>query len=271
MRPNILFVTADQWRGDTLGCAGHPRVRTPHVDALAASGTLFQRHFAQATPCSPARASLYTGLYQMTTRVVRNGTPLDDRHDNIARMARRAGYDPTLFGYTDQAVDPRTVEGDDPWLTTYEGVLPGFTPRLRLPEHNGPWLSWLAARGHEVPPDHWDIYLPAAGASPKPTTAPARYGEDETETAFVTGEARRPSSPEKRCGGYPSSPTDGHGSPMSPIFGRIRRSWCRSRSTACTTRPIPFPSPARRRRRWTLRSIPSSPIGTPSPGGGGTS
>jgi arylsulfatase A-like enzyme len=191
MRPNVLFVTADQWRGDTLGCAGHARVMTPHADALAASGTLFRRHFAQATPCSPARASLYTGLYQMTTRVVRNGTPLDDRHDNIARMARRAGYDPTLFGYTDQAVDPRTVEGADPWLTTYEGVLPGFTPRLRLAEHNGPWLSWLAARGHEVPPDHWDIYLPAAGASPKPTTSPARYGEDETETAFVTGEALR--------------------------------------------------------------------------------
>ena len=76
----------------------------------------FLRHYTQATPCSPARACLYTGLYQMTTRVVRNGTPLDARHDTIAKMLRRAGYDPTLFGYTDQAVDPRTTSGDDPWL-----------------------------------------------------------------------------------------------------------------------------------------------------------
>src|SRR3954463_16208670 len=86
MRPNILFITADQWRGDCLGYAGHPRVRTPHLDALAAGGTAFLRHYAQATPCSPARACLYTGLYQMTTRVVRNGTPHDARHDNVARM-----------------------------------------------------------------------------------------------------------------------------------------------------------------------------------------
>jgi arylsulfatase A-like enzyme len=191
VRPNVLFITADQWRGDFLGAAGHPVVRTPHADALAAEGTYFARHYSQATPCSPARACLYTGLYQMTARVVRNGTPLDARHDNIARMFRRAGYDPTLFGYTDQAVDPRTTSGDDPWLTTYEGVLPGFTTRLRLPEDNGPWLSWLAARGHEIPANSWDIYLPGSGASEHPTTSPARYGADETETAFVAGEFLR--------------------------------------------------------------------------------
>ena len=190
-RPNILLITADQWRGDAIACAGHPRLRTPNIDALAAEGTRFARHYAQATPCSPARASLYTGLYQMTTRVVRNGTPLDDRHDNIARMLRRAGYDPTLLGYTDQAIDPRTTSGDDPWLTTFEGVLPGFTARVRLPEDNGPWLSWLRARGHAIPDDPWDIYLPASGASPRPSTAPPRYGEDETETAFITDEALR--------------------------------------------------------------------------------
>ena len=191
MRANILFITADQWRGDFLGIAGHRLVKTPHLDALAAEGAYFSRHYSQATPCSPARACLYTGLYQMTGRVVRNGTPLDARHDNIAKMFRRGGYDPTLFGYTDQAVDPRTTSGDDPWLRTFEGVLPGFTTRLRLPESNGPWLSWLASRGHAIPADPWHIYLPVAGACERPTTSPARYGADETETAFITGEFLR--------------------------------------------------------------------------------
>ena len=191
MRPNILFITADQWRGDCLGLAGHPRVRTPNLDALAKEGTAFLRHYTQATPCSPARACLYTGLYQMTTRVVRNGTPLDARHDTIAKMLRRAGYDPTLFGYTDQAVDPRTTSGDDPWLRTYEGVLPGFTTRLRLPEDNGPWLSWLAARGHDIPDD------PGTSTCRRPAPASARpprpraTSQDETETAFLTGEMLR--------------------------------------------------------------------------------
>lgn len=198
MKPNILFITADQWRGDMIGYAGHPRVKTPHLDALAGEGTAFRRHYGQATPCSPSRACLYTGLYQMTTRVVRNGTPLDQRHDNIAKMMRRAGYDSTLLGYTDQAADPRVTEGDDPWLTTYEGVLPGFTPRLRLPEHNGPWLSWLGSRGYPMPSDHWDIYLPQGGASTAASTAPPVYTADETETAFVAGEFLRFASEQKK-------------------------------------------------------------------------
>ena len=55
---NVLFVTVDQWRGDCLSGAGHPVVRTPNLDALAAGGVAFRRHFAQAAPCGPSRASL---------------------------------------------------------------------------------------------------------------------------------------------------------------------------------------------------------------------
>ena len=90
MRPNVLFITLDQFRGDSLSCAGHPVVRTPHLDELAANGVRFARHFAQAAPCAPGRAALYTGTYQMNNRVVANGTPLDDRFDNVARAALRA-------------------------------------------------------------------------------------------------------------------------------------------------------------------------------------
>ena len=79
---NVLFVTADQWRGDCLGAAGHPVVRTPHLDRLAAGGVSFRRHFAQAAPCGPSRASLYTGMYLMNHRSVLNGTPLDARHSS---------------------------------------------------------------------------------------------------------------------------------------------------------------------------------------------
>ena len=127
MKPNILLITADQWRGDCLSAIGHPTVRTPNVDALAREGVLFRRHYAGTAPCSPARATLYTGLYQANHRVCQNGSPLDARFDNLALAARRAGYDPTLFGYTDVSPDPRVVDPQDPVLTSYEGVLPGFT------------------------------------------------------------------------------------------------------------------------------------------------
>ncbi|NCZ71437.1 MAG: phosphonate monoester hydrolase, partial [Actinobacteria bacterium] len=95
-RPHVLLITLDQFRGDSLSAAGHPVVRTPNIDRLAANGVRFARHYTQSTPCSPGRAGLYTGMYQMNHRVVANGTPLDRRFDNVALMARRAGYEPAL-------------------------------------------------------------------------------------------------------------------------------------------------------------------------------
>jgi hypothetical protein len=124
---NVRLITLDQFRGDSLSCAGHPVVRTPNLDRLAAGGVRLARHYSQSAPCSPGRASLYTGLYQMNHRVVANGTPLDRRFDNIAKAARRAGYAPALFGYTDQSIDPRDARGaSDERLSNYDGVLPGF-------------------------------------------------------------------------------------------------------------------------------------------------
>jgi len=146
---NVLFVTLDQLRADCLSAAGHPLVETPHLDRLAASGVRFASHHSQAAPCGPARAALYTGTYQMNNRVVANGSPLEDRFDNVARLARRAGYAPALFGYTDQGVDPATVaDTDDPSLDTYEGILPGFDVVLELDDRLTPWLAHLEALGH---------------------------------------------------------------------------------------------------------------------------
>ena len=98
-RRNVLLITVDQWRGDCLSAVGHPVVRTPNLDRLAAQGVLFRCHYAQAAPCGPSRASLHTGQYLMNHRSGRNGTPLDARFTNVALEARKCGYEPALFGY----------------------------------------------------------------------------------------------------------------------------------------------------------------------------
>ncbi len=153
-RPNVLLITLDQFRGDCLSSAGHPVVRTPNLDRLAAAGVCLRRHYSQATPCAPGRAALYTGTYQMNNRVVGNGTPLDDRFDNVARIARRAGYAPTLFGYTDQGVDPRLVpDPADPRRSNPWGILPGFDVEVNLSGPYTPWIEWLRRLGHDVPDD----------------------------------------------------------------------------------------------------------------------
>jgi len=163
MRPNVLLVTLDQFRGDCLSSLGHQVVRTPHLDALAKESVTFARHYSQAAPCSPGRASLYTGTYQMNHRVCFNGSPLDDRLDNVARLGRRLGYAPALFGYTDQGVDPRTtLNADDPRLSTYQGVLPGFDWLLDLSEPYTPWLSHLRSHGH-----HFDDHIAALMSEPE--------------------------------------------------------------------------------------------------------
>ena len=185
MTPNILLITCDQWRGDCLSAAGHPLVRTPNADALAREGVMFSSHYAGAAPCGPARACLYTSLYQMNNRVVRNGTPLDRRHDNIALALRRNGYDPTLFGYTDVAPDPRWLAPRDPHLLSYEGILPGFSVRQLLPEHQKPWLSWLAARGIDASAGSPDIHRPVGGPAGSVSDAPPVYSRDETHSAFL--------------------------------------------------------------------------------------
>ena len=188
---NVLLITADQWRGDCLGCVGHPCVRTPHLDELSQHAVVFRRHFAGAAPCSPARACLYTGLYQMNNRVCRNGTPLDARHDNIAKALRRLGYDPTLLGYTDSAPDPRMHAENDPALTSYEGILPGFYARMPLHERAEQWISWLKEQGVALPADLDRIDLPVDAPPDPPSPAPPLYSRDQTRTAFIANEFLR--------------------------------------------------------------------------------
>lgn len=184
---NVLFITVDQWRGDCLGALGHPVVRTPNLDRLAGQGVTFARHYAQAAPCGPSRASIHTGMYLMNHRSLSNGTPLDARFTNLALESRARGYDPLLFGYTDASPDPRVLASDDPRLRTYEGVLPGYRAVVDLKESLLPWGEWLRTQGYDVPEDVRAMYEPASDAP----GAPARYRAEHSEAAFLTGEVLR--------------------------------------------------------------------------------
>ena len=91
---NLLFIIADQWRADSLGCAGHPVVQTPNLDRLAKEGTRFEKCFVQTAPCGPSRMCIYTGRYLCSHRAVHNKTPLIDAEDNLGRWLRDGGTDP---------------------------------------------------------------------------------------------------------------------------------------------------------------------------------
>ena len=179
----ILLISADQWRAECLSAIGHPVVKTPHLDALAKDGVLFKRHYTVCAPCGPARTSLLTGMYLMNHRSGRNGTPLDARHSNLALEARKAGFDPTLFGYTDTSQDFRTRSLDDPALKTYEGVMPGFTVGMQLPDHMAPWIADLKAKGYDVNGRN-DVYRPDTTKS-----LPAGRGHNYHPTIFTAADS----------------------------------------------------------------------------------
>lgn len=184
---NVLFVTFDQWRGDHLGAAGHPVLRTPVLDELIADATWFTRHYSVTAPCGPARTSLFTGTYLNKHRALHNGTPLSERFTTLALEARKASFDPGLFGYTDISPDPRGKDPADPIFNTYEGVLPGMTRLCRLDEDFGPWLADLKRKGYAVPERPWDIFRPERVEERRPyCAAPARFRAADSISAFLT-------------------------------------------------------------------------------------
>lgn len=84
-RPNILFIAADDLRPE-LGCYGSDIAITPHLDALAAEGLLFNRAYCQQAICSPSRASLMTGARPDTIGVVENYAYFREEQPDIVTL-----------------------------------------------------------------------------------------------------------------------------------------------------------------------------------------
>lgn len=92
-RPNILFIMVDEMRGDCTGYAGHPDVKTPYLDSLAARGIVFPNAYSSCPTCVPARAILHTGLSQRHTGRVGYEDRVDWNYGcTMAGELAKAGY-----------------------------------------------------------------------------------------------------------------------------------------------------------------------------------
>src|SRR5919109_564172 len=99
MGRNILFITTDQQRYDSLGCNGGTIARTPVVDALAREGINYRRAYNQNTVCMPARSTMLTGQYVRTHGVFANGVQLPHDVPSVAaHLAELAMHAPTVAG-----------------------------------------------------------------------------------------------------------------------------------------------------------------------------
>lgn len=185
---NVLFITLDQLRADLVFGDLAAQVELPALRDLMTEGVTFTRNYSVTNPCGPSRASILTGQYAMNHRSVRNGSPL--RHDipNVVSEARKAGYLPLLFGYTDTSQDPRAYAPGDPALKTYEYPLPGFHEVVEMRgEESRPWRADLMAKGYPDVPAPPEIYAPPKqnGRVPR-VDDPAFYRAEDSDTAFLT-------------------------------------------------------------------------------------
>lgn len=93
MKPNILFIMTDQMRGDCMGIAGHPDVKTPYLDSLAVDGNYFPNTYTACPSCIAARATLMTGLSPKNTGRVGYKDGVAWEYDTtLAGELNKAGY-----------------------------------------------------------------------------------------------------------------------------------------------------------------------------------
>jgi arylsulfatase A-like enzyme len=97
-RPHVVLVMADDMGWGETGYNGHPVLRTPHLDAMAANGVRFERFYAGAPVCSPTRATVLTGRSNDRTGVEDHGYALRRQEKTVARALRDAGYATAHFG-----------------------------------------------------------------------------------------------------------------------------------------------------------------------------
>jgi arylsulfatase A len=102
-QPNVVLIFADDLGYGDLACYGHPTIRTPNLDRLAAEGMRFTQFYVAAPLCTPSRASLLTGRYPMRTGLNTVLFPhstggLPDSELTIAAMLQQRGYATGIVG-----------------------------------------------------------------------------------------------------------------------------------------------------------------------------
>ena len=109
-RKNILFIMFDQLRFDYLSCAGHPHLKTPHMDAIAQKGVRFSRCYVQSPVCGSSRMSFYTGRYASSHGAQWNNFPLKVGEQTIGDHLRKLGMNSYIVGKTHMKADAEGME-----------------------------------------------------------------------------------------------------------------------------------------------------------------
>lgn len=98
MKPNLIYVFADQLRYGSLSCHGDSMAHTPNIDRFAAESTDLCNAVSGHPVCAPYRASLFTGKYTTSTGMVINEIRMNTNHRCLAEVLEEGGYETAYIG-----------------------------------------------------------------------------------------------------------------------------------------------------------------------------
>jgi arylsulfatase A-like enzyme len=205
---NVLFIMCDQLRFDYLGCAGHARLETPNIDALAARGVRFDRAYVQSPVCGPSRMSYYTGRYMRSHGANWNNFPLRVGEPTLGDHLKKLGVRTVLVGKThmtaddegmarlgmdrDSVIGVQTAEcGFEPYERD-DGLHPS-RPGAKRPAYD----RYLEEQGFEAPNPWEDLANSGADADGEKQNGwllahadkPAVIPDEHSETPYMTRRA----------------------------------------------------------------------------------
>ena len=206
---NILFVMYDQLRFDYLSCAGHPHLKTPNFDRVAAKGVRFSNAYVQSPVCGGSRMCFYTGRYASSHGAHWNGFPLRVGEMTMGDHMRKIGVDCWLIGKThfkadtdgmerlgltpDSVIGARQAEcGFDTWIR--DDGLWGHGPDGFYDEKRSPYNEYLKSKGYDGE-NPWADYANAgieadgdmaSGWMFANADKPANIREEDSETPWLT-------------------------------------------------------------------------------------
>jgi len=132
-KPNVLVILFDDLGVQDLGYLGARDLKTPHIDKLAAGGTLCRNWYSNAPVCAPARAALMTGRSPIRAGVANNGSALPAREKTMATLLKAAGYETGLLGKWHLGSTPESVpnaHGFDYFYGFHDGCVDFYSHRF---------------------------------------------------------------------------------------------------------------------------------------------
>jgi choline-sulfatase len=223
---NLLVIMSDEHSAKYLGCYGHPLVRTPHIDALAARGVRFDVSYTNSPVCIPARAIFATGRYVHQIGFWDNANPYDGSVESWHHRLRAAGHRVVSIGklhyrsteddngFSEEIIPMHVVDGQGDLLGLIRDDLPKRGASWKMARMAGPgesaytfydreiaaraqvWLREEAGKHRDKP---WVLFVSFV-APHFPLTAPPEhfyryYGDPRLPLPKLYAKDRRPAHP----------------------------------------------------------------------------